>query len=191
MSEPRLAGLEYVPGYLDQDTQDELLSAVDEQPWQTFVDHRVQVYGYQYNHRAEAAYRIGELPAWSADLALRLMQDGFMPRVPNQLVVNEYPPGIGLFEHIDQAAFGEAIVSVSLGSTCVMRFTRDEKGESRELLLEPGSALVLTGEARWDWKHGIPARPSDDWHGRECVRSRRVSLTFRGVADEAGRLMAR
>jgi alkylated DNA repair dioxygenase AlkB len=90
-----------------------------------------------------------------------------------------------MFDHVDQAVFGDAVMSVSLGSTCVLQFTRVDPEASHVLLLAPKSLLVLSGEARWDWKHGIPARTSDLIDGREYVRSRRVSLTFRAVPEDA------
>jgi alkylated DNA repair dioxygenase AlkB len=180
------AGLDYLPDYLDRETHDRLLSGVDENRWLTSAEHRVQIYGYHYNRQADAAYRIGDIPEWSKALALRLHQDGFMPRVPNQLVANEYQPGVGIFDHMDQAVFGDVVVSVSLGSTCVMRFTHAESARVDELLLEPRSVLVLSGDVRWRWKHGIPGRLSDVWNGRELVRTRRVSLTFRTIPDEIG-----
>ena len=176
-----IPGVHYLPHYIDQHTQDQLLDAVDQQMWQFSVRHRVQVYGYNYSHRQRAAFRIGDLPPWSVALAERLCRDGLVAIMPNQLVANDYEPGVGIFDHVDQAVFGDVVVSVSLGSTCVMRFTHEASDASREILLEPGSALVLTGEARWDWKHGIPDRASDRWDDREYVRSRRVSLTFRSV----------
>jgi alkylated DNA repair dioxygenase AlkB len=178
-----IAGITYVPDYLDQATHDRLLAAVDEHPWLKSVDRSVQVYGYSYNHSRRAAYRIGELPSWAFALAQRLHDEGYIPRTPNQLVANAYPPGAGVFDHVDQAVFGDVVVSVSLGSTCAMQFTRVDPEATHGLLLAPRSLLVLSGEARWDWKHGIPARMSDVWDGREHVRSRRVSLTFRAVPD--------
>lgn len=178
-----IPGIEYVPEYLDQADHDRFIAAVDAHPWLTSVDHGVQIYGYHYNHKQRAAYRIGDLPTWAASLARRLYDEGFIASVPNQLVVNEYQPGAGFFDHVDQAVFGDVIISISLGSTCVMRFTRTAPDVEKELLLEPRSLLVLTGEARWDWRHGIPPRTTDVWGGREHVRSRRVSLTFRAVPD--------
>jgi alkylated DNA repair dioxygenase AlkB len=59
---------------------------------------------------------------------------------------------------------------VSLASPARMRFQRG-KGESREVtevLLEPGSAYVLAGKARWSWQHSIPP-----------VKEDRYSITFR------------
>jgi len=184
MKQSLISGIEYVPGYLDQQTHDRLLSAVDQRPWQISGDHRVQVYGYHYDHEKRAAYRIGELPPWATPLARRLRQDGFVPSIPNQLVANDYQPGAGIFDHIDQAVFGNVVVSVSLGSTCVMRFTQSDADGSRDVLLEPRSVLVLSGEARWRWKHSIPSCVSDRWDGQEYVRSRRVSLTFRVIPDK-------
>ena len=102
---------------------DRLLATVDEHPWQQSMDHRVQVYGYNYNHSLRGAYRIGEIPAWGMALARQLQQDGYAASVPNQLVANEYQAGIGIFDHIDQAVFGDVVIAVSLGSTCAMRFT--------------------------------------------------------------------
>ena len=181
MEQAVISGIQYVPQYIDERTQAQLLGAVDQQPWQLSARHRVQVYGYHYNHRQRAAYRIGDLPPWAATLAAQLHDDGLIATMPNQLVANDYEPGIGIFDHVDQAVFGNVVISVSLGSTCIMRFTKAAPEASREILLEPRSALVLSGEARWDWKHGIPARSRDLVNGREYVRSRRVSLTFRAI----------
>jgi len=183
-----IAGITYIQDYLDRDTHDHFLQVVDGHPWRMSVDHGVQVYGYSYNHGQRVAYRVGELPVWAAMLARRLHDDGHMRHVPNQLVVNDYRPGAGIFDHIDQSVFGDVVLSVSLGSTCVMRFTREDSAASEEVLLEPRSLLVLSGESRWAWKHGIPARHSDIWGGRERLRSRRVSLTFRAIPDDAGPL---
>jgi len=178
-----IAGLQYIRNYLDQTTHDRLIAVVDEHVWQQSVDHRVQVYGYHYSRRQQDAYRIGELPPWGRALAVQLADDGYVPQVPNQLVVNDYPPGAGIFQHIDQDVFGDTVISISLGSTCVMRFTETTAGHTEDVLLEPRSLLVLSGAARWRWQHEIPARGSDMWDGREYPRSRRVSLTFRRVPE--------
>ena len=184
---PDIAGLRYIPEYVDPATHGRLLAAVDLHPWQMSIDHGVQIYGYHYNHVKRAAYLIGELPQWASDLAARLYRDGLVPSVPDQMVANEYPPGTGIFAHADQSVFGETIASVSLGSTCVMQFAQHEYKRMEELLLEPRSVLILSGEARWRWKHAIPARAVDTWQNRDFPRSRRVSLTFRVMPPETDR----
>jgi alkylated DNA repair dioxygenase AlkB len=178
---PIIVGLQYIPEYLDRETHDRLMAAADGHPWQTSVDHGVQVYGHHYSHRHRAAYRIGDLPPWVSALAMRLWRDGLLPSVPDQMVANDYPPGSGIFGHVDQAVFGDTIASVSLGSTCVMQFSNSGDTRKEELLLEPRSVLVLSGEARWAWKHEIPARAVDRWQNQEWPRARRVSLTFRVI----------
>jgi alkylated DNA repair dioxygenase AlkB len=183
-------GITYVPDYLARGEHDQFLEIVDQSPWQRSLDHDVQVYGYSYNDRQRVAHRIGDIPAWATSLATRLQQDGHIQQVPNQLVVNSYRPGEGFWDHIDQSVFGEAILSVSLGSTCIMRFTREQSDASEELLLEPGSLLVLTGPSRWEWKHGIPLRASDVWCGREYERTRRISFTFRAIPGSGARTEA-
>ncbi len=67
-----------------------------------------------------------------------------------------------------------------------MQFAEKASGREEELLIEPGSALVLSGEVRSRWTHAIPARTSDLWHNRELVRRRRVSLTFRRMLHTSG-----
>lgn len=178
---PTIVGIQYVPEYLDPATHDRLLAAVNMHPWQMSVDHGVQVYGYHYNHTKRAAYQIGDLPPWTSDLAMRLWRDGLLPNVPNQMVANDYHPGAGIFAHVDQAVFGDTVASVSFGSTCVMQFSDGESERMEQLLLEPRSVLVLSGEARWSWTHQIPARAVDIWQNQKISRSRRVSLTFRVI----------
>jgi alkylated DNA repair dioxygenase AlkB len=176
---PAIAGLTYRPEYLDDETHQHLLTAADLQPWQRSVDHGIQMYGYRYQRATRSAFRIGELPVWARELARRLWRDGLMPGIADQMVANDYLPGTGIFAHVDQEVFGDTVASVSLGSACVMQFAQHGTARTEEILLEPRSVLVLSGEARWAWSHGIPARAVDVWQNQARRRSRRVSLTFR------------
>ena len=179
-------GLRYLPDYLDRDIQTRVLAAADSQPWQQSGGRSVQIYGYSYHHLKGGIYRLGDLPAWALDVAARIQRDGLMPHLADQMIVNAYQAGAGISAHIDLSAFDDAIVAISLGSTCVMQFAEKASGREEELLIEPGSALVLSGEVRSRWTHAIPARTSDLWHNRELVRRRRVSLTFRRMLHTSG-----
>jgi alkylated DNA repair dioxygenase AlkB len=121
---------------------------------------------------------VEDLPPWAQDLAARFERDRLMPDLADQLIVNEYPPGRGIPAHIDAPLFADTIISISLGSSCLMEFSR-ESGEVEQQFLESMSALVIAGEARHEWKHSIPGRTADEWQGRDWPRARRVSLTFR------------
>ena len=127
--------------------------------------------------------RIGELPEWLHRLSEKLYEDGHMPEVADQVIVNEYLPGQGISSHIDcEPCFKDTIVSLSLGSGCVMNFiNKFDKTKKIPVWLAPRSLVVLSGKARYEWLHGIAARKSDEWDGKTHKRQRRVSLTFRKV----------
>lgn len=178
-------GLVEVPGYLGPAEQERLLTVIDGQPWRADLKRRVQHYGYRYDYTRRTVSRdqyLGPLPPWAAELATRLRSDGHVSRDLDQLIVNEYEPGQGISAHVDCVpCFADTVVSISLGSTCVMTYSRRDKSAKVDVLLEPGSLLVMAGPARYDWLHAIAARKSDRWAGAVLPRGRRVSLTFRTV----------
>lgn len=180
-----IPGLTLAPAYLDDAEQEGLLGVVDGLPWSAELRRRVQHYGHRYDYRrktVDPADHLGPLPTWAADLATRLHADGHAPATLDQLIVNEYEPGQGIASHVDCVpCFDDTVLSISLGSSCVMVMTRREGEEKVPLLLEPGALLVIEGEARYDWLHGIPARKTDRHGTRVLKRGRRVSLTFRTV----------
>lgn len=51
----------------------------------------------------------------------------------------------------------------------------------KQLYLPPRSLLILSGEARYKWSHGISQRKLDKVDGELLHRARRISLTFRQV----------
>ena len=126
--------------------------------------------------------RIGPLPQWAEEIADILCERRLAPERPDQVIVNEYDPGQGIASHVDcQPCFTATIISLSLGSPCVMGFTHKRTRQTVPLLLEPRSLVVLQDEARYVWLHGIPARKTDQYGEKTIRRERRVSLTFRKV----------
>ena len=182
-------GLRYIPDYITEDQHDWLLNQIDEQQWLDDLKRQVQHYGFKYDYKARKVdldMRIGELPDWLERLGKKLYQDKHMPAVPDQVIINEYLPGQGIASHIDcEPCFRGIIVSLSLGSGCIMNFTNKyDKTKKIPVWLEPRSLVVLSSEARYAWLHGIPARKWDEWDGQKYERQRRVSLTFRKVIIE-------
>ena len=180
-----IAGLDYKKDYINEIKHDQLLKQIDEQPWLDDLKRRVQHYGYKYDYKARRVVRdmrIGKLPEWLEELAEKLCRDRHMPKVADQVIVNEYKPGQGISRHIDcEPCFDDTIVSLSLGSGCVMDFINKFDKKKRSVWLEPRSIVVLKNEARYEWLHGIAARKTDEWDGQKYERQRRVSLTFRKV----------
>jgi alkylated DNA repair dioxygenase AlkB len=184
-----IPGLILLDRYLSAEAEADLLRHIDGEIWLTDLKRRVQHYGYRYDYRSrsiDASMHLGPLPAWAQPLADRLHTDGLMPAVPDQLIVNEYHPGQGIAPHVDCVpCFTRTIVSISLGSPCVMTFEKLRAGDRLDVLLEPGSLLIMRDEARFQWKHGIAARKSDIYDGRTIARARRISLTFRNIIPAA------
>lgn len=187
-----ISGLQYVENYIDEHQHNWLLAEISKNRWLDDLKRRVQHYGFKYDYKARRVdmdMHIGELPEWLKRLSQKLYEDKHMPEVADQVIVNEYEPGQGISSHIDcEPCFKETIVSLSLGSGCVMNFTHKfNKTKKIPVWLEPRSLVVLSGEARHEWLHGIPARKSDVWDGETHDRERRVSLTFRKVIIKTAR----
>jgi alkylated DNA repair dioxygenase AlkB len=182
-----IQGLTYVPEYVSKAEEDDLFLLVDRSNWSTELKRRVQHYGYRYDYKrrqADSRSYLGRLPGWLLALAERLHYDGLIARVPDQSAINEYLPGQGIATHVDCIpCFGDTVISLSLGSPCVMEFSRD--GVKIPVLLEPRSVLVMSDVARYQWKHGIPARKHDHYEGEDYTRGRRLSITFRSILLEA------
>jgi alkylated DNA repair dioxygenase AlkB len=182
-------GLHYLPDYLGGEEQERFLAVIDQHPWLAYLKRRVQHYGYRYDYKrrtVDRAMYLGPLPQWAVALAGRFVDEGWTPRPPDQLIVNEYAPGQGIASHVDcVSCFGDFILAISLGSPCVMLFTHPPSGMQVPLLLEPGSLYVMQGEARYQWRHGIPSRKTDLYGQGRIQRRRRVSMTFRTVIQEA------
>jgi len=180
-----ISGLTYVPDFITSAEHDFLLSQIDQKPWLTDLKRRVQHYGYKYAYKARAlnnnAY-LGLLPDWLSSVCKKLHDDRIFLSIPDQVILNEYLPGRGISAHIDCVpCFADTIASLSLGSHCIMEFSNPKTGEKKSIALEERSLIVLSGPARYEWQHAIPARKSDIINGIKTERGRRVSLTFRNI----------
>lgn len=180
-----IEGLQYISNYIAKWEHDQLIDIIDQQVWLSDLKRRVQHYGYKYDYKKRAidnSMYLGTLPDWALTFAQKLHQDGLLELLPDQVIVNEYKPGQGIASHVDcESCFGETIISLSLGSACVMGFTNIETSDKVHLLLEPCSLLIFQEEARYKWKHGISPRKKDIYQGQTILRDRRISLTFRNV----------
>ncbi|CAN6969781.1 unnamed protein product [Brassica rapa subsp. trilocularis] len=163
--------------------QSHLLSAIVNEGW--FVEESIN-----------QAMRFGDLPSWAtelSDLILESVESVDLPVMPadllwreplfNQLIVNLYQPGEGICAHVDLLRFEDGIAIVSLESPCVMRFSPAEQGEGEgvDVLLSPGSLILMSGEARYRWKHEINRKQIgfQVWEGEEIDQKRRISITLR------------
>ncbi|MEV7181303.1 alpha-ketoglutarate-dependent dioxygenase AlkB [Kitasatospora sp. NPDC093679] len=186
-------GLVQVDGWLAERRCAGLLARIDADPWSAQLRRRVQHYGhrYDYGRRGLAAGPAVEpappLPDWALALAARLLDEGHLDAPAEQVIVNEYLPGQGIGAHVDCVpCFGPVVAALSLGSAAVMDFTDPAGGRRVPVPLAPGGLTVLTGPARYAWRHAIPARRSDPGPDGRVPRGRRVSVTFRTLAQRPG-----
>ncbi|XP_077154522.1 tRNA (carboxymethyluridine(34)-5-O)-methyltransferase ALKBH8 isoform X4 [Ranitomeya variabilis] len=101
------------------------------------------------------------LPALCKILMGRCLHQGLIKNMPDQLTINQYEPGQGIPPHIDtHSAFEDEITSLSLGSEIVMDF-RHPDGTSVPVMVPQRSLLVMSGESRSLWTHGITPRKFD------------------------------
>ena len=70
-------------------------------------------------------------------------------------------------------ACGAFIVSVSLGAARDFIFTHNKTGQKINIVLQPGSVLLMGGECQKNWKHELPKRLR--------VKDPRINLTFRSI----------
>ncbi|XP_009108113.1 alkylated DNA repair protein ALKBH8 homolog isoform X1 [Brassica rapa] len=212
-SDLNIPGLFLLPDFVTAEEEQQLLAAVDTQPWIDLAKRRVQHYGYEFcygTRNVDTKNRLGELPPFVSPILQRISLFPNLDYDPaslnlDQLTVNEYPCGVGLSPHIDtHSAFEDCIFSLSLGGPCIMEFRRysastwkaastttddDEKQDSstcikKALYLPPRSMLLLSGEARYAWNHYIPHHKIDKVKDKVIRRSpRRVSFTLRKVRN--------
>lgn len=185
-SEIEPPGLIYRPDFIAEDEEAKLLERIDGAEWSAALQRRVQHYGWRYDYKKrgiDGSDRAPELTEWAHELGHRLVDEGLMPNLPDQLIINEYVGDQGITPHIDhEKDFAEHIATISLLETWVMNFHRTSDRKKIPKHLERRSVAVLTGDARYKWKHEIPQRktvPPMDAKGKRTPRSRRVSLTFR------------
>ena len=181
-------GLIYRPDFVTEEEETRLLECIDCAEWITELQRRVQHYGWRYDYKKrgiDGSAQAPELPEWARELGRRLVDKRLMPDPPDQLIVNEYCGEQGITPHIDHPDdFAEHVATVSLLETWDMRFTLGRKEKPYYQTLERRSVAILTGDARYKWKHEIPKRKNEPRRnrpgkGRWIKRSRRVSLTFR------------
>ncbi|PIL37639.1 hypothetical protein GSI_01333 [Ganoderma sinense ZZ0214-1] len=123
------------------------------------------------------------------------------PPRARQAIINLYWPGEGITSHVDLLdRYGDGIMGVSLGSGCAMQFAKVPSDQPQSpsvpdecaLYLPKGSVVVMTGDARYGWTHGIE-KGFDDWvevspDSSESVlleRDMRLSITFRWLLPGA------
>ncbi|XP_056012477.1 alkylated DNA repair protein alkB homolog 8-like isoform X2 [Ostrea edulis] len=190
----RPPGLFVFEDFISEEEERLFLSAVD---WETLTNERGELKHRQVKHFGfEFKYGVNDvdaddplpqgIPQVCSAFLERTRATGHISHYPDQLTVNRYQPGQGIPSHIDTGpAFEDGIMSLSLGSQVLMDFYHPD-GRQLSVLLPPRSLLIMTGESRYVWSHGITPRksdiiPSDEGNLNVVPRGVRTSFTFRKI----------
>ncbi|XP_076762827.1 tRNA (carboxymethyluridine(34)-5-O)-methyltransferase alkbh8 [Xylocopa sonorina] len=182
-------GLKLIEYCLTEEDEKMLLNTID---WSneesSDLKHRkVKHFGYEFQYgsnKVDPDKRITPIPDNYHFLQVLFKKYHNVPYEYDQLTINHYLPGQGIPPHIDtHSAFEDSILSLSLSSACIMDFKKDD--EKVSVLLPPRSLLIMSGEARYAWSHGICPRHNDIIKTANGLTSQprgtRVSFTFRKV----------
>ena len=184
---PLIAGLDYRDNVIsDEDERDLIarLGALDLSPFrfQGWLGNRKTMsFGWRYDFDDASFSRTEPIPDWiqpvreKAAAFARLDPDDFA-----HVLLARYDPGAGIGWHRDRDVF-DKVVGISLGTPAILRFRQRIPTGFRRASVEvqPRSAYLLSGEARWDWEHRIT--PGDQL---------RFSITFRTMSEKGLRIAA-
>ncbi|KAM8975182.1 tRNA (carboxymethyluridine(34)-5-O)-methyltransferase ALKBH8 [Pelodytes ibericus] len=139
--------------------------ATDNSSQKSLKHRQVKHYGYEFRYDNNNVNKDqplpGGLPDFCAPTLDKCLTQGLIKHKPDQLTINQYEPGQGIPPHIDtHSAFEDEIISISLGAEIVMEF-KHPNGHCVPVRLPQRSLLVMSGESRYLWTHGITPRKFD------------------------------
>jgi len=119
------------------------------------------------------------IPPWAEALGVRMTALGIFQSRPDHVLLRRYEHGVGVDPHVDNAAYGPVVAGLTLESSRVFQLTRRSGGSRLEAMLLPGDLYVMSGAARFRWRHSIPARFEDAFRGVVFPRTGGFSVTWR------------
>jgi alkylated DNA repair dioxygenase AlkB len=183
-----ILGLSYYPDFLTPERLNKITADLETNTNWVGVStskkaRKVIQYGYTYSYAGGSLRSTDPIPdIYAISENLSRVSPELQNWIPNQLIINQYLPGQGIAAHIDHTArFGDKIACVTIGSGIEIEFTRG--AEKKTIYVEPNSLYVMSGEARYKWKHEIIARRADLVDGKTIPRGTRVSLTYRVILE--------
>ncbi|KAK6081688.1 calpain [Seiridium cupressi] len=209
----------YIPDFISEDDERIILDKIASAPkprWKQLTHRRLQTWPSDLvnNQLVDAP-----LPDWLEEPVISRLKS--LPRLPeldspdlfsdsphkrpNHVLINEYPPGVGIMPHKDGSAYHPVVCTVSLGASLCLNIHKSKEDGALDpnpvwrILQEPRSLLVTTADLYTEYLHGIAditedvglsedtvsnwqlLRSSDEFTEGRNARSTRTSLTYRDV----------
>lgn len=156
-----------------------IMTWLDTKTWSTELSRRTQHYGYKYGYRSQNATPTVPIECPLLHVCKFISDNLFKV---DQCIANEYYRDQGIAAHIDSNIFGPNIAIISLSGDTNMTFSNGS--ESVDIFLPRRSLILLTGPARYEYKHAINKNTSYVVNDTKIVKPadyRRVSLTYRSL----------
>ncbi|PNH63879.1 hypothetical protein VD0001_g9025 [Verticillium dahliae] len=209
----------YIPNFLSEEEEASILQKIAEAPkprWKQLTHRRLQTWPSDLVHdklidaplprwlETPIVTRLCDLRRSNDDASDSLFSDSPHKR-PNHVLINEYPPGLGIMPHKDGSAYHPVVCTVSLGASLCLNLHQSKDDGALDpkpiwrILQEPRSLLITTDALYTDYLHGIADLEQDvelsadtvaNWallgspesfsEGHN-VRATRTSLTYRDV----------
>ncbi|HJQ20308.1 MAG TPA: alpha-ketoglutarate-dependent dioxygenase AlkB [Gemmatimonadaceae bacterium] len=175
-------GFRYQPDVISEVQEQALLREFESLPFKEFQFHgytgnrRTVSFGWSYDFSTESLRTADDIPGFLLTLrSVAAKFAGLPPAKLQQALVIEYRPGAGIGWHRDKPVFGE-VVGVSLLAPATFRLRRKvgDGWDRVNVVAEPRSAYLLSGESRTVWEHSIPP-----------VDALRYSVTFRNLLERS------
>lgn len=183
LHEPGLPeGMAYQRDVITREEELQLLEALGALPFQEAhykewrAKRRIVSYGGRYDFSRNELLEAEPLAKFLHPLRDRIATWSGLPAENfNHALIAEYSPDTQLGWHRDARDF-ESIVGVSLAGVGRMRLRpyppQNGRGRATQVLdIEPRSAYILSGPARWEWQHAISP-----------TKALRYSITFRTLS---------
>jgi alkylated DNA repair dioxygenase AlkB len=185
LAPPVPAGFLYQPDFITVAEERQLVAEIERLEFKhvemrgAVARRRIVHFGWTYGYYSRRTRPSDPLPAFLLPFRERAARWAAIPSESFvEALVTEYSPGATIGWHRDAPLFGDVVAGLSLSGASRMRFRpyvspAEQRGlpprrATHDVELEPRSAYLISGEARRDFEHSIPA-----------VASLRYSITFR------------
>jgi alkylated DNA repair dioxygenase AlkB len=162
---------------------DDIIASLDKLNWCPLTNSAnsrlVQHYGYKYNYYTKDIHEKCDPFPKCLNTFVNILDVIIPGYVFNQCIVNNYYPAQGISAHIDIKSYGNVIACFTVGSGANMTF--EYNTEKYNIYAEKNSLYIMSGDARYKWKHSMSGTKYDIVNDVAIPRDRRISLTFRNV----------
>lgn len=185
-SSVEIDGVILIREFITIEEETKLIPIIDQKPWTPSQEGRAkQDFGPKVSFLKQkvSVGNFSGFPRFAMSIFSRMQlecSDHLENFVPVEFCILEYTPERGSYirPHYDDTwIWGDRLITLNLISETFLRLTREFNIPPFEIMIKmpPRSLLILKGEARYNWHHGIK---------KYDIKARRIALTWREFSEE-------